>query len=178
LESWAKLERLDPASIAVSSSVRARIYSLKGDHERAFKEFAIASAAEPNHPLIKLFRVESLYYSGEVGEAFSLMDALLKENPHIDGVRPLLALLLAAQDRRDEAHENLAENLLKLAYVDHDVAYWTASAFALLSDNDAAIEWLERAVNLGLGDKFMISNDRSLISLREDTRFTELLARL
>src|SRR5687767_6496310 len=48
LESWAKLERLDPASIAVSSSVRARVYCLQGNHERALEELGRAGAAEPN----------------------------------------------------------------------------------------------------------------------------------
>ncbi len=178
LESWTKLERLDPASIALSSSARARIYSLQGNHERALKELEIAAAAEPNHPLVKLFRVEVLFYSGKVSEAFRLMNLLLDENPRIDGVRPLLALLLAAQNRRDEAYENLSENTLRLAYVDCDVAYWTASAYALLREKDAALEWLERAVNLGLEDKIWIQTDKTLDSLRDDTRFTELLGRI
>ncbi len=178
LESWTKLERLDPASIAVSSSVRARIYSLQGNHERALEELARAGAAEPNHPLVKLFRVEVLFYSGNVGEASETMASLLDENPQMDGVRPLLALLLAAQNRREEANENLSEDALRLAYVDQDVAYWTASAYALLHKNDAAIEWLERAVSLGLGDKTRIQIDKILDSLRDDERFRELLGRI
>lgn len=178
LESWTKLERLDPASIAVSIIPRARIYSLQGNHERALKELEIAAAAEPNHPLVKLFRVEILFHFGKVREAFRLMNLLLDENPHIDGVRPLLAVLCAAQNRRDEAYENLSENALKLAYVDCDVAYWTASAYALLGEKHAALDWLERAVNLGLGDKIWIQTDKTLDSLRDDTRFTELLGRI
>ena len=178
LESWTKLERLDPASIAVSSSARARVYSLKGNYGRALEELGRADAAEPNHPLVKLFRVEVLFYSGDVGEASRLMDLLLDENPQMDGVRPLLALLLAAQNRWDEANENLSENSLRLAYVDHDVAYWTASAFALLREKDAAVEWLERAVNLGLSDKIRIQTDKILDTLRDDKRFRDLLERI
>ena len=178
LESWTKLERLDPSSIAVSSCNRARIYSLQGNNERALKELVSAAAAEPNHPFVKLFRVQVLFSSGKVEEAITLMGLLLDENPQLNGVRPLLAVLCAAENRRVEAYENLSENALRLAYVDCDVAYWTASAYALLREKHAALEWLERAVNLGLGDKIWIQTDKTLDSLRDDTRFTELLGRI
>jgi serine/threonine-protein kinase len=173
LESWTKLERLDPASIAVSSSVRARIYCLQGNPERALEELARAAAAEPDHPLVKLFRVEVLFYSGDIGEASRLMDLLLEENPQMDGVRPLRALILASQNRRDEAIEDLSENALRLAYVDQDVAYWTASAYSLLREKETALEWLERAVNLGLSDKIRLQNDKNLDALRDDPRLRE-----
>jgi TolB-like protein/Flp pilus assembly protein TadD len=178
IDSWKKLERLDPASIAVTGSVRARLYSLQGDHQRALKELEAAAAAEPNHPLVKLFQVESLFYSGNTSEGLGLMHTLLENNPQMDGVRPLLALLLAAQNRKEEAYENLSENALRLAYVDHDVAYWTASAYSLLEEKDAAFEWLHRSVNLGLGDKNRIQSDKTLDSLRGDMRFAELLGRI
>jgi len=62
-----------------------------------------------------------------------------------------------------------------MAYADYDIAYWTASAYALLGEKDAAFEWLERAVKLGIEDRVWLENDKTLDSLRDDKRFAELM---
>jgi len=178
LDSWAKLERLDPSSIVVTRCQRARIFSMQNNNELALKELEFAAAAEPNHPFVKVFRSQVLFYSGKLEEASNAMQTLLDENPHLDGVRPLLAVFLAAQDRRDEAYENLSEDTLRLAHVDYDVAYWAASAYALLGETDEALKWLERAVKLGLGDKIRFQTDKTLDSIKNDPRFAELLSRI
>jgi Tfp pilus assembly protein PilF len=100
---------------------------------------------------------------------------VLAENPHLEGVRPLLAIFLAAQNKPDDARKNLSESALKTAYADYDVAYWAASAYALLGEKDAAFEWLERAVKLGIEDKTWLESDKTLHSLRGDKRFAELM---
>jgi len=175
LKSWDRLERLDPSSTVSVSWNRARIYSLQGANERALQELDYGAAVEPNHPFIKFFRAQILFYKGAVEEATRILKAILAENPHLEGMRPLLAIVLAAQNKPDEARENLSERALKMAYADYDVAYWTASAYALLGEKDAAFEWLERAVELGIEDKLWLETDKTLNSLRDDKRFAKLI---
>jgi serine/threonine-protein kinase len=174
LKSWERLERLDPSSAVVACWNRSRIYSLQGNYERALKELDFGEAVEPNHPFIGFFRAQILFYKGAVKEATRVLKMVLAENPHLE-VRPLLAIFLAAQNKPEDARENLCEGALKTAYADSDAAYWAASAYALLGEKDAAFEWLERAVKLGLEDKAWLESDKTLNSLRGDKRFADLM---
>ncbi len=178
LKSWDRFERLDPTSIGVVCWSRARIYSLQGDQERALKELDYGEALEPNQPVIKVFRAQILFYKGEVKEATRILKTELAKNPHLEGVRPLLAIFLAAQNKSKEARENLSESALKNASADYDISYWVASAYALLGETDAAFEWLERTVKLGIEDRDRLENDKTLDNLRDDKRFQDLLQRI
>jgi serine/threonine protein kinase/tetratricopeptide (TPR) repeat protein len=175
LRSWDRLERLDPSSTVVACWNRARIYSLQGDNERALKELDCGAVVEPNHPFLKFFRAQILYYKGEVEEAARILKKVLAENPHLEGMRPLLAVFLAAQNKFAAARKNLSERVLKMAYADYDIAYWVASAYALLGEKDAAFEWLERAIKLGIEDLNWLETDKTLDSLRGDKRYAQLL---
>ncbi len=178
LRSWDRFEKLDPSSTGVVCWSRARLYSLQGDYERALKELDCGEVIEPNQPFIKLFRAQILFYKGEVEKAARIMKAVLAENPHLEGVRPLLAIFLAAQNKTKEARKNLSQSVLKKASADYDISYWTASAYALLGEKDASFEWLERAVWLGFEDLNWLEKDKTLDSLRGDKRYAELLERV
>lgn len=175
LKIWDKLQYLDPISTVAAYANRARIYSLQDDHERALKELDYGAAVEPNLPSLKFFRALILFYKGEVEEATRILKKVLAENPHFKNSRPVLAMFLAAQNKSEAARKNLSEHTLKTAYADYDVAYWAASAYALLGEKDSAFEWLERAIKLGIEDINWLEKDKTLDSLRGDERFANLL---
>jgi adenylate cyclase len=56
------------------------------------------------------------------------------------------------------------------------VLYNVACVFALLGNNDRAIDLLEHAVKLGWGYRAWLETDTDLTSLRDDPRFKALLA--
>ncbi|HZH34050.1 MAG TPA: tetratricopeptide repeat protein, partial [Pyrinomonadaceae bacterium] len=175
LRSWDKLERLDPAARVVASYNRARVYAYQGDNERALAELDKGAQIEPDHPLIKIFRARILFYHGAVEEATATMREVLAENPHLEGMRPILAILLASKGNFEEAREQMTERALQMAQADHDMAYWTASAFALLEERDLAFEWLERAIKLGNENLGWFERDRNWDKLRDDPRFESLM---
>jgi eukaryotic-like serine/threonine-protein kinase len=175
LRSWERLERLDPAARVIAGYNRARIYAYQGDNERALAELDRAAQIEPDHPLIKIFRARILFYHGAVEEATRTMREVLGENPHLEGMRPILGILLASQGKLDEARGQITERALQMAEADHDMAYWTASVYALLGEKDAAFEWLERAIDLGNENREWFDRDRNWDSLRDDPRFTALM---
>lgn len=178
LKSFHKLSRLDPAAQAVSSYNRARIYTYRGQYERALKEIDRGVKAEPNHPMLKIFRSHALFHRGDVDEAIDLISGVLDKNPRMDGIRPMYAIYLAHQGRDEEAHEQISEEAKSLSKADHDMAYWMGSAYALLGDKDEAIEWLECAIRLGNENKPWFENDKTLDSLRDDERFKKLIKAL
>ena len=178
LKSFQKLSRLDPAAQAVSSYNRARIFMYKGDHERALKELDKGAKAEPNHPMIKIFRSKALFHKGDVAEAINIISDVLDKNPRMDGIRPILAMFLAESGETEDARAQMTEESLSLSKADHDMAYWLCCAYALLGEKEEALEWLERAIKLGYENRPWFEKDRTLNSLRDDERFISLMKRI
>jgi serine/threonine-protein kinase len=178
LRSFEKLIRLDPAARAVAAYNRARIFIYKGEYEKAHHELDKGVRAEPNHPMLKIFRSGVFYYQGKVQEAIDLIASVLEENPEMDGIKPLYAEYLAAAGRPDHARAQLTEDALSLSRADHDMAYWVGSTYALLGEPDLAFKWLNRAVKLGNQNKPHFEKDRNLASLRDDPRFEELMNKM
>jgi len=178
LKAFEKLSRLDPAARAVCAYNRARIFIYKQDYDQAIKEIERGEKAEPDHPMLKIFRSGVYYYRGDKQMAIDLMSKVLEEHPNMDGIRPLYAIYLAGSGRSEEAREQLSEEALSLSRSDHDMAYWVASTYALLGDKDLAFKWLNRAVKLGNQNKPHFQHDKSLDSLRDDPRFDELMSKV
>jgi serine/threonine-protein kinase len=178
LRSWDKLSKLDPAATVVASYNRARIFGYQGRYDEAEKELDIGSAMEPDHPLIKTFRARILYYQGDAEKAATLLREVLENNPSLDGVRPIYAMCLIKLGQLDEARAQLSERVLEIADADHDIAYWTASAFALEGERDLAFKWLERAIDLGNENRTWFESDSNWDELRSDARFQELMQKI
>lgn len=178
LKSFEKLTRLDPAARAVSAYNRARIYLYRGEYEKAHAELDRGVKAEPNHPMLKIFRSGVLYYEGKKDEAIELMGNVLDEHPQMDGVRPLYAMYLAGNGQPEEAQAQLTEDAMAISRADHDMAYWVGQTYALLGEKDPAFKWLNRAVKLGNENRPRYETDVILDSLRDDPRFEELLAKI
>jgi len=178
LRAFEKLTRLDPAARAVAAYNRARIFIYRGEYETALKELDKGVRAEPNHPMLKIFRSGVYYYQGKTEEAIDMISKVLEEHTDMDGIRPLYAEYLAAAGRTDEARAQLTEDALGLARADHDSAYWVGSTYALLGENDLAFKWLNKAVRLGNQNKPHFQRDRNLASLRDDPRFAEIMAKM
>ena len=175
LRSWDKLSRLDPAARVVASYNRARIFLYQGHLEEAVKELDIGSSLEPDHPLVKTFRGRILYYRGQVDEAASLLREVLEHNPGLHGIRPIYAMCLIKLGELEAARNELSDRVLEIADADHDIAYWTGSAYALLGEREEALKWLERAISLGNENRAWFESDPNWASLHEDERFLNLM---
>jgi serine/threonine-protein kinase len=178
LKSFEKLTRLDPAARAVSAYNRARIFLYRGEYEKAHAELDRGVKAEPNHPMLKIFRSGVYYYEGRKEEAIELMGTVLDEHPQMDGVRPLYAMYLAGNGQSEEARAQLTEDAMAISRADHDMAYWVGQTYALLGEKDPAFKWLNRAVKLGNENRPRYETDVTLDSLRDDPRFEELLNKI
>jgi serine/threonine-protein kinase len=178
LESWERLGRLDPAARVVASYNRARIFMYQGRYDDAMLELERGSTIEPDHPLLRVFRSRVLYYQGRLAEATTLLEDVLEKNPELFGVRPILASFLIAAGHNGLALDQLTPRVLEIARADHDMAYWTASAYAMLGEKDTAFEWLERSVALGNENVHWFQADRNLATLQDDPRFHGLLQQI
>ena len=178
LKAFEKLSRLDPAARAVSAYNSARIFIYKREYDKALEHIERGEKAEPNHPMLKIFRSGVYYYRGDKEMAIELMEKVLQEHPEMDGIRPLYAVYLAGAGREQEAREQLTDGALGVSRADHDSAYWVASTYSLLGEKDLAFKWLARAIKLGNENKPHFLKDKSLDPLRDDPRFNELINKI
>ncbi len=178
LKAFEKLSRLDPAARAVAAYNSARIYIYRRDFDKALEVLDKGAKVEPNHPMIKIFRSGVFYYQGKFDEANALIASVLKENPRMDGIRPLAAEFLAGSGHPDEARAMLTDDALALSRSDHDMAYWVGSTYALLGDTDLAFKWLNKAVKLGNQNRPYFETDTNVASLRDDPRWAELMEKM
>jgi eukaryotic-like serine/threonine-protein kinase len=178
LEAFARMVKINPAERVVASYNRARILMYQGRYDDALAELDIGAAAEPAHPLVKTFRAVVLARRGDAAAAVRIMREVLERHPRMDGVRPLLAQFLIKQGETEGARAELNEGAREAADADHDVAYWLATAHALLGERDEAFRWLARAITLGNENRPWFESDPNWETLREDPRFGELMRRI
>jgi tetratricopeptide (TPR) repeat protein len=178
LDAYARMLRINPAERVVVSYNRARVFLYQHRFDDAEAELNLGAQMEPNHPLIRSFRAIICAYRGDTDGAVRTMREVMRRNPDMDGVRPLLAQFLAQGGEMDAARAELTESVLRVGGANFDVAYWIASVFCMVGDNDRALDWLTKAVELGNENKPWFESDPRWKPMREDSRFVELMRRI
>ncbi|MGH9874136.1 MAG: protein kinase domain-containing protein [Pyrinomonadaceae bacterium] len=178
LRSFERMVRLNPNERVVTSYNRARIFMYQQRYEEALQELDSGAAMEPDHPLIKAIRARVLFYRGEVDSATRIIEQLLERHPKMEGVRPMLAICLSAQGKHELANKQITDRVKVAAAADHDVAYWLASAYLLQGRQVLALEWLQKAINLGNQNYLWFEADPNWTDLHDDPRFKEMMQRV
>ncbi len=178
LRCFERMARLSPAEKVVASYNRARIFTYRGEFERAVSELDEGATVEPDHPLIKTFRARALYYHGDVVKAAEILEQVLEQQPQLDGIRPIYATFLSALGFNEEARAQLTDEVKETANTDHDVSYWLASAYAVEGERDEALKWLRRAIELGNQNRAWFEKDKNWDSLRDDPEYQQIIQSL
>jgi serine/threonine protein kinase/tetratricopeptide (TPR) repeat protein len=178
LADYARLIEVDPTSRVLAGYNRARVFTYMGAHERAVAELEEARRIEPEHPLVKTFLAITYFNQRRVDEAQALVEEVLRQNPHFDGLLPVLGWCLSARGEHDQARAVVTDRVKETAAADHDIALWLASLYAMEGMVDEGIEWSRQAVRLGNHNYPLFSTSGKLDGLRADPRFADLLTEL
>jgi adenylate cyclase len=158
--------------------------SSQGNFEKAAQLYMKASEVNPADFQAPIFLAQAYASLGRKHDemkvrlgALGTIERHLKLNPH-----DTRALYFGAQNLlRVGEHEKaveLAERALGQDENEPIVLYNVACFYAEQHDNVRAIDLLEKAVELGWGDRAWIETDSDLDALRQDERFKALLARI
>jgi serine/threonine-protein kinase len=175
LAQYDRLLELNPRDIVLVSYNRGRIYTHQRDYDRAIAELTRARAVQPDHPLLKTFLAVAHFNRGDLDAAQPLIEEVLRQNPHLDGVQPLLAWCLSARGEHEKARALITDRVRETATADHDIAFWLASFYGMEGMTDDAIEWVRKAIQLGNENYPLFAESRKLDNLRADPRFQTLL---
>jgi eukaryotic-like serine/threonine-protein kinase len=174
-EMYDRLLELNPGDLVIVSFNKARILTHEGHYPEAIAELQAGRAVEPEHPLLKTFLAVALFNQGDGDAAQALIEDVLRQNPHFDGVQPILAWCLSARGEHEAARALITDRVKEVATADHDIAFWLASFFGMEGMKDEAIEWVRLAIWLGNENYPLFAQSRKLDSLRGDVRFEEMM---
>lgn len=178
LREWDRQLKINPTEIAPVSYNKARIYMYRGDYDSAITEIEAGRAIEPDHPLLKAFWAQILYYMKKLDEAAEIFEDVFEAVPSMRGLLPMLGMVYYARGEKERAMRLVDNDVVDAACADHDIAYWLASLYALDNDKDEALKWFERAVDLGNENFPWFERDPNWALLRNDPDYQELLMRL
>jgi adenylate cyclase len=158
--------------------------SSQGDHERAIGLYTRAMEINASDFQVPIFLAQSYASLGRHQEemrvrlaALSTLNQHIRLNPHDTRALYFSALNLSRVGEKQKANE-LAEQALRQDQDEPVVLYNVACFYVFQGDHERAIELLEKAVELGFGDRAWIETDSDLDPLHPNPRFAALLARI
>jgi adenylate cyclase len=169
---------IDPASRFSRPRV-ARIHWYQQKYDSALNEFSTVSQAD-------WAREKALvqWYLGQTNEAFKTLDqiSVLKNNSSIQqaDLAATYAVLMAGGGRKKEAHEQIQIAI----HFGHGVSHFhhaehlIASAYALMGNSKAAVEWLKKAAEDGFPCYPLFNKDPNLKNIRNDPSFISFMQKL
>jgi hypothetical protein len=122
-----------------------------------------------------LERAQELSASRDWKAAADLWDRLVSMNPHDAWAWYYLGNARFNSGQYREAVQPYSKALeLGAGSLNTNMAYEIARTHGMLRDKEAALEWLQRALDLGFRGRERIRNDEAFLFLKEDVRFLTL----
>lgn len=171
--------KYDPTAATYSNL--GTVYFYLHDYAKAADRYAEASRLAPDNPIFVgnlgdalRMQVESARADSAYTESLRLAKSLLASAPDDIASRNQVTLMYARlRDTADAFAENT--NILQHDPNQVDALFNRAVICAVLGKDDEAVDWLAKAVKLGLG-KAQIANDPDLVRLQGQPRFDKLVA--
>jgi len=173
-----RAETLDPASPLTSQGLGWLLYQARR-YDEAIEQLERTMELVPEFWFAYHRMAHALLAAGEYekGIEFARRSIELAGPGTVRGGRPVLAQLLAAAGRREEALTVLAE-LEAIEEKQYLPPTDIARVHAALGHTDEAFQWLDKAVAVHDGDLFMTKVWPAWDPIRQDPRFDALLRRL
>ncbi len=168
----------DPLS-AVNHWLLCMVALMQGRYESALGAMRQALKLDPSPPFV-FFTGMMLAEMGRSEEATELLEPLIRSGADEMTWSGLCAMMWhALRGEADAMRDRITDDLLAWARPDMQYTWHMAQLFAMIGDVDAAMDWLEKSVEIGFGNyAFLAHHDRLLDPIRGDARFAGLLERV
>jgi Flp pilus assembly protein TadD len=178
-EAAAELEKAAEAApkSAVIQSNLAYAYDRQGRTEDAVAAYRKALELDPANTIVRNNLANLYSKQGQYEDAAREFEDLVQRDPGNATAKANLEAMqknkTVLQERKDQVSSALQGADAKPR--DPQAAYNAARVYARLGDNDQALSWLNKALDLGYDQFDYLSLDPSLVNLKKDPRFLKLL---
>ncbi len=180
LQELQKAAAINPTNISARFRIGQTLL-FQGKYEQALA--ALSSIPKEGNPRVGYHRAMALLHLGRRDEAASIAEEFIADYPEDadGGLLTCFQALFAAQagdEKKAEARIKIAIDKGKGLGHFHHTAYDIACAYSLMKKTEPAIKWLQSAADDGFPCYPLFERDPYLDSLRKDSRFIALMAKL
>jgi tetratricopeptide (TPR) repeat protein len=152
---------------------------MEGHFEAALVSIRKMYQMESENPFYSLVYANFLTRIQSLEEAFSVIDSLAEKAPQTSFEWLGLFRKVALQGRREKALELVKPEFTNIGKWDEQMSWEIAASFALIEENDKALNWLTNAIDGGfINYPFLNETDPFLENIRGEPRFKKLMERV
>jgi tetratricopeptide (TPR) repeat protein len=178
-ESLAQMNRareLDPLSISMSFSLGWRLY-MAHQYDQAIEQLQNTLDMDPNFALPRMVLGQAYEQKGAYPQALAELQKAVSASHDSPQMLGALGHFYGASGNRSAAEKVLAQ-LMEQSKKQYVSPFYVAIVYAGLSENDKALDWLEKAYKDRSNAIVFSKVDPQLDALRSSPRFKSLLHRL
>ena len=156
--------------------MRARMLLYMGRMSDAEQEMRQLVEKNPDSIKALAYLADVLYYEGKLDEAEHNVDKAmaLSRNFGDDAPRLIAAFVYAARKERGKIDPRLFRYHPD-QIIDGDSAYWNGGVYALLGEQQQALDWLKRTAELGDVNYPWFERDKNYDGLRSDAQYQTIM---
>ncbi|MFC1540014.1 tetratricopeptide repeat protein [Gemmatimonadota bacterium] len=152
---------------------------LEGDPQTGLKHFTTMYNMEPDNIFYRYHYTRALIWNDRADEAFEIINRSLDEAPDHIYTMFMVFIMHAVQGDHEQATRSATADLQNYAKWDAQMSWVIAECYAMIGENQKALNWLENAINKGFINYPCLSEfDPFLENIRGEQRFNELMERV
>lgn len=173
-----RLQQVDPLT-SLNLTMYGMVAMFDGDYAEALTWTQRAVDIDPANPTSRMMHAMMLAANGCRDEGVAILDAVARDASAMAWCRLAPAMAAALRGQREELLRVLTPELRAASTWDEIFAWWTADCLALVSERDAALDFLERAVEFGfINAPWLAQHEPFLANVRGEPRFGRLMERV
>ena len=170
-----RLLQVDPLT-AVNVCMRGMVDMFDGRYDDALRWTQRSVDVDPDNPTSRMVHALMLAANGRVEEAVTLLQPVARDTPDMAWAKLASAMAGALRGDRDEVLRVMTPALREAAWRDDLFCWWAADCFAMVGEREASLDFLERAVALGVINlPFLAEYEPFLAGVRGEPRFGRLM---
>jgi TolB-like protein len=166
-----RLQQVDPLT-SINLTMYGMVAMFDGNYPEALTWTQRSVEMDPANPTPRMMHALMLAANGRREEGVAMLDTVAGDTSCMAWARLAPAMACALRGERDDLLRIMTPELRAAAEWDEIFAWWVADCFALVNEADAAIDFLERAVEFGfINAPWLSKYEPFLGSLRSEPRF-------
>ena len=166
-----RLQQVDHLT-SINLTMYGMVAMFDGNYPEALTWTQRSVDIDPANPTPRMMHALMLAANGRREEGVAMLDTVAGDTSAMAWARLAPAMACALRGERDDLLRLMTPELRAAAEWDEIFAWWVADCFALVNEADAAIDFLERAVEFGfINAPWLSKYEPFLENLRSESRF-------
>jgi serine/threonine protein kinase/Flp pilus assembly protein TadD len=170
-----RLQQVDPLT-SMNLAMYGIVAMCDGDYAEAMRWTQRAVDVDPANPTHRMLHAQTLAANDRQAEAIAMLHRVARDAPSMAWAQLAAALGFALEGKREQVVSAITADLRDAAQWDDVFSWWMADSFALVGETEAALDAVERMIDLGvINYPFLSQYEPFLANVRSEPRFGLLM---